>query len=77
MQWAQQHELPPRQKASHITVHFEHPSEHKDADCDDCHNFIRSGSGNRCRTVVGPIEPEDWCSRFDRKSKEEADDAKE
>ena len=69
MNWAQLHELPPGRKSSHAAVQFEHPSEHKGQDCDDCHNFISRGS--RCRTVVGPIEGEDWCIRFDSKQKEE------
>lgn len=71
MDWAQKHELAPAQKATHAVVHFEHPSRHDDQDCDDCHNFITSGSSYRCRTVKGPIGMEDWCVRFDRKSKEE------
>ncbi|MGH9452338.1 MAG: hypothetical protein ACRD2O_00030 [Terriglobia bacterium] len=72
MNWAAEHEIPAAQKVSHAHVDYEHPSKHPSKRCEVCRNFISVAGGKpRCRTVVNPIRPEDWCVRFAPKKEQE------
>jgi hypothetical protein len=53
------------EKFTKAEVDFESPAGGKDQ-CRDCVHFE---APNRCEIVEGRIDPEDWCSRFRRKSR--------
>jgi hypothetical protein len=59
-------ELPNREKRSHASVDFEHPSRHHGEPCAGCQHFI-PGNPPRCEGVRSPIRAEDWCKRFEAK----------
>jgi len=56
-----------KDKYTHAEVRFEHPARGKDT-CDECAHFIRGSLGGwhvgGCEIVKDPIEPEDWCKKF-------------
>ena len=51
-------------KLTHAAVAFEHPAQGKNH-CSECAHFLPSVS--RCQIVKSPIEPSDWCNRFEYK----------
>ena len=56
-----------KDKYTHAEVRFEHPARGKNT-CDECAHFIRGSLGGwhvgGCEIVKDPIEPEDWCNKF-------------
>jgi hypothetical protein len=56
-----------KDKYTHAEVRFEHPARGKNT-CDECAQFIRGSLGGwhvgGCEIVKNPIEPEDWCNKF-------------
>ena len=56
-----------KDKYTHAEVRFEHPARGKNT-CDECAHFIRGSLGGwhvgGCEIVKNPIEPEDWCNKF-------------
>ena len=56
-----------KDKYTHAEVRFEHPSRGKNT-CDECAHFIRGSLGGwhvgGCELVNDPIEPQDWCNKF-------------
>jgi hypothetical protein len=56
-----------KDKYTHAEVGFEHPSRGKNT-CDECAHFVRGSLGGwhvgGCEIVKDPIEPEDWCNKF-------------
>jgi ketosteroid isomerase-like protein len=56
-----------KDKYTHAEVRFEHPARGKNT-CDECAHFIRGSLGGwhvgGCELVKDPIEPEDWCNKF-------------
>lgn len=60
-------EIPAADKASHVEVKYERPSEHMGEDCGDCKHVIEATSGTRCQTVKNPIYLNGWCVRYEAK----------
>ena len=56
-----------KDKYTHAEVRFEHPARGKNT-CDECAHFIRGSLGGwhvgGCELVKDPIEPQDWCNKF-------------
>ncbi len=56
-----------KDKHTHVEVGFEHPARAKNT-CDECAHFIRGSLGGwhvgGCELVKDPIEPQDWCNKF-------------
>jgi hypothetical protein len=56
-----------KDKYTHAEVGFEHPARGKNT-CDECAHFIRGSLGGwhvgGCEIVTDPIEPGDWCNKF-------------
>ncbi len=56
-----------KDKYTHAEVRFEHPARGKNS-CDECAHFIRGSLGGwhvgGCELVNDPIEPQDWCNKF-------------
>ena len=56
-----------KDKYTHAEVRFEHPARGENT-CDECEHFIRGSLGGwhigGCEIVKDPIEPEDWCNKF-------------
>ena len=56
-----------KDKYTHAEVRFEHPASGKNT-CDECAHFIRGSLGGwhvgGCELVKDPIEPQDWCNKF-------------
>lgn len=65
-QWAVANEIAVRHKVSHESVHYRHPSPHRDYRCGNCKNFILANP-DRCRTVRNPIQHMDFCDRYKEK----------
>jgi hypothetical protein len=59
-----------KDKYTHAEVGFEHTARGKNT-CDECAHFIRGSLGGwhvgGCEIVKDPIEPEDWCDKFNAK----------
>lgn len=55
-------------KLSKAEVHYEHPAKGADH-CGACRHF---DGQNGCEIVAGPIEPGDWCERFEAKTGEQS-----
>jgi hypothetical protein len=58
-------ERPAKQKLTHKSVNFEHPSKHAGEFCGICRHYI-AGNPPRCEAVTEPIHPADWCHRFQK-----------
>jgi hypothetical protein len=56
-------ERPEKQKLSHQSVDYEHPSTHPGEFCGRCRHLIVANPP-RCEGVKSPIHPADWCHRF-------------
>jgi hypothetical protein len=60
-----------QEKYTHAEVGLEHPARVKNT-CDECAHFIRGSLGGwhvgGCEIVEDPIEPEDWCNKFNLKT---------
>ena len=56
-----------KDKYTQAEVRFEHPARDKNT-CDECAHFIRGSLGGwhvgGCELVKDPIEPQDWCNKF-------------
>ena len=56
-----------KDKYTHAEVRFEHPARGNNT-FDECAHFIRGSLGGwhvgGCEIVKDPIEPEDWCNKF-------------
>jgi hypothetical protein len=57
-----------KDKFSHASVGYVHPSPYEGKECRDCVHYI-SANPPRCEGVVSPIRPMDYCKRLQRKSR--------
>lgn len=56
-------------KLTHEAVAFEHPAQGM-SHCRECAHYVDGyppGIDTHCRIVVDPIEPDDWCKRFEKR----------
>ncbi len=59
-------ELPAAQKLSHLSVRYEHPSQHPGKRCGGCEHYIPADVP-RCEHVRQPIRRFDYCMKWEAK----------